>query len=68
MSGQFTGLRQGNVYSLCNGQVWRQTEAWTWTWNWFGPSVLIYAIPSGGFRMKVQLSGVPHAVGVARIQ
>ncbi len=68
ITGQFSGLRSGNVYVLCNGQIWQQTEAWSWVWTWYGPDVLIYSLPSGGYRMKVQLSGVPHAVAVTRIR
>lgn len=68
ISGRFSGLQLGNIYTLCNGQVWRQIEPWTWTWTWYGPDVIIYGTPIGATRMKVLLSGVPHAVGVVRIR
>lgn len=66
--GQFTGLKSGNIYRLCNGQIWQQTEFWSWTWTWYGPDVLIYASPYGGTKMKVLVSGVDRPVRVSRLQ
>lgn len=65
ISNQFTGLNQGNIYKLANGQIWEQIEAWSWAWSWVSPSVMIYQ-DGGMYKMKVE--DIEHAVMVKRIK
>jgi len=60
----FKGLNYGNLYELENGQIWKQTEAWTWFWVWFRPRVIIYN--DGMWKMKVE--NIDHPVTVIRLK
>jgi hypothetical protein len=64
ITSQFGGFSHGNLYTLANGQVWEQTEAYTWTWTWTWPEVTIYQ-ESGRFFMKVQ--NIDHHVSVQQV-
>lgn len=61
----FTGLSQGNVYTLGNGQIWEQTEYYQWYWYAYYPRVIIYS-SYGVYKMKVE--GIDHAVTVRRLR
>jgi hypothetical protein len=65
IASDFDGLEYGNIYELCNGQIWKQTEFWIWYWYWFRPQVLICP-EGGGYVMHVQ--NIDHAVRVERLQ
>ncbi len=61
---EFDGLRQGNVYTLQNGQLWEQTEPYTEIHLEIRPDAIIWN-NGGAFVMKV--AGVEHPVEVRRI-
>lgn len=60
----FSGLKNGNIYELQNGQIWKQTEYWIWIWTWVRPRVIIYN--EGTWKMKVE--NIDHPVTVVRIK
>lgn len=62
---EFTGLDQGNIYKLANGQIWEQTEPWIWVWTWVNPKVLIW---KSGNVYKMKVENINHAVTVRRIK
>lgn len=61
---EFSGLNNGNIYELQNGQIWKQTEYWIWAWAWVYPRVIIYN--DGMWKMKVE--NIEHPVTVVRIK
>ena len=66
ITSKFEGLNSGYLYTLANGQVWKQTEAWVWVWIWFNPQVILWESYGGVIKMKVQ--GINHPVMVTRIR
>jgi len=62
---EFTGLEQGNIYKLANGQIWEQTEPWIWVWIWVNPKVLIW---KSGSVYKMKVENIDHAITIRRIK
>lgn len=64
ISGSFQGFKgSGTLFTLCNGQVWKQTS-YTYEYHYaYGPTVLIFS--DGGLKMQVE--GMSATVNVTRI-
>lgn len=63
--GKFTGLKKGNIYTLQNGQVWKQTELYSRSLLQVRPKVTIHK-EAGGAKMKVE--GIDREVAVERVK
>lgn len=64
--GHFTGWTGKTVFELDNGQVWRQTSGGTYRVSEDDPTVVIYPVSFGGWRMRLEDAG--PSIGVTRIK
>jgi hypothetical protein len=65
ISGEFDGWTGDTVFSLCNGEVWQQTE-YKYTYHYaYNPNVLIY---STGYQYRMRVDGVSDTIAVTRIR
>jgi hypothetical protein len=62
---EFEGWEGETIFTLCNGQIWQQSEyAYMYHYS-YRPDVVIYRT-SSGYRMKVE--DVSETIGVERIK
>ncbi len=64
--GHFTGWTGKTEFELENGQVWRQTSGGAYRVSKDDPTVVIYPVSFGGWRMRLQDAG--PSIGVTRIE
>ena len=62
ITSDFSGLELNNVFTLANGQIWRQTEPYIYIRIAVMPRVTIYPSESG--VMKMQVEGITRPVTV----
>lgn len=64
--GHFTGWTGKTVFELENGQIWRQTSGGTYRVSEDDPTVVIYPVSFGGWRMRLEDAG--PSIGVTRVE
>lgn len=64
--GQFTGWTGKTVFELANGQVWRQIDGGTYRVSMDDPTVVIYPVSFGGWRLRLEEAG--PSIGVERVK
>lgn len=64
--GHFTGWEGRTVFELANGQVWRQTTGGTHRFSVEDPTVVIYPVAFGGWRLRLEEGG--PSIGVERVK
>jgi hypothetical protein len=64
--GHFTGWTGNTVFELANGQVWRQTSGGSYRVSKDDPTVVIYPVSFGGWRLR--LEDVGPSIGVERVK
>lgn len=64
--GHFTGWTGNTVFELANGQVWRQTSGGSYRVSKDDPTVVIYPVSFGGWRLRLEDAG--PSIGVERVK
>lgn len=64
--GHFTGWEGRTVFELANGQVWRQTTGGSHRFSVEDPTVVIYPVSFGGWRLRLEEGG--PSIGVERVK
>lgn len=64
--GRFTGWGNNSVFELENGQIWRQISGSSHRVNMEDPTVIIYPVSFGGWRMRLEAGG--PSIGVKRVR
>lgn len=64
IDGDFEGWEGETVFTLCNGQVWQQTD-YAYSYHYaYRPDVLIYW---DGYQYRMKVAGVAETIAVSRI-
>lgn len=64
--GHFTGWTGNTVFELANGQVWRQISGGSYRVSMDDPTVVVYPVSFGGWRLRLEDAG--PSIGVKRIK
>lgn len=64
--GHFTGWTGKTEIELANGQVWRQVDGGTYRVSMDDPTVVIYPVSFGGWRLRLEEAG--PSIGVKKVK
>lgn len=64
--GHFTGWTGDTTFELANGQVWKQISGGSYRVSLDDPTVVIYPVSFGGWRLRLEDYG--PSIGVKRVQ